>query len=338
MKKKPYLRMRIISLILAFLFSISLFSCVEEKELVGLDVPQISKITLNEAEIAVKLSLVNDVVIEQGVVLSTKPIKGLNSASSEGELLKLPGIISGDSLKVNIRELSANTQYWVCAYVVNRAGEAHSCVSSFKTKVVKDIDGNYYGSVKILNQEWLTENLKVTRLRDGTPLTKAVDLDDFWYSNNPLFAAYNQSDSLAMIFGYHYNSIAASHELIAPEGWRVPTSEDWQEFGKFAITNAGSLHILSEYFWRGLSNPANPNAQSYPRNQSGFSLLPAGIIAYDKEVNAYRCQNLFYSAVLWSSSQEGLVNVPMIFSNHYMLITNFFTNEKAGFSIRLIKE
>lgn len=107
----------------------------------------------------------------------------------------------------------------------------------------KDADGNVYNSVKIGNQVWLKENLKTTKLNDGTPITEYRSFNPNrstfpWTSTtNPqmLFQWADVSDlgnfypdALAFdYYGAHYNHLAIQSGKLVIPGWRLPTQQDF---------------------------------------------------------------------------------------------------------------
>jgi hypothetical protein len=49
------------------------------------------------------------------------------------------------------------------------------------TPSITDADGNVYTSVKIVQQEWMAENLRTTKYSDGTSIPNITD-DTEWYN------------------------------------------------------------------------------------------------------------------------------------------------------------
>jgi uncharacterized protein (TIGR02145 family) len=131
---------------------------------------------------------------------------------------------------------------------------------------VTDIDDNVYQTVTIGTQVWMAENLKVTRYRNGRPISKITDGNTWW---NLTTAAYCENQ--AATYGKLYNWYAViDSQNIAPEGWHVATDAEWKELvthlggtsdagGK--LKEAGTVHWCS-------SNIAT--------NEYLFSALPAG--------------------------------------------------------------
>lgn len=86
---------------------------------------------------------------------------------------------------------------------------------------VMDIDGNIYQTVKIGNQTWMKENLRVTHAPDGS------DILSFAYINDP--------DSIKK-YGRLYSwdvamngSTEEGAQGICPDGWHLPSDDEWKE-------------------------------------------------------------------------------------------------------------
>ena len=61
---------------------------------------------------------------------------------------------------------------------------------------ITDKDGNDYTSVTIGTQVWMVENLKTTKLNDGTALVNAIDVTSWLnLSTNPGYCWYNYDEA-----------------------------------------------------------------------------------------------------------------------------------------------
>jgi uncharacterized protein (TIGR02145 family) len=138
------------------------------------------------------------------------------------------------------------------------------------TDTVTDIDGNVYTTVSIGNQVWMAENLKVTKYRDGTAIpTGHSNSDWISHSTGASYAIYKDNSSNADTYGYLYNWYAVNdNHNLAPEGWHVPTQDEWKTLIDYLDGDGGKLKETGTTHWE------SPNAGA--TNESGFTAIPGG--------------------------------------------------------------
>jgi uncharacterized protein (TIGR02145 family) len=95
------------------------------------------------------------------------------------------------------------------------------CTKDKEPETVRDIDGNVYHTVTIGNQVWMVENLKTTRYNDGTLIPELSG------ENEPGMSWYNQNPAYKDEYGGLYNFYAVRTGKLCPEGWHVPSVDDW---------------------------------------------------------------------------------------------------------------
>ena len=100
---------------------------------------------------------------------------------------------------------------------------------SQETEFIKDIDGNVYKTVKIGNQWWMAENLRVTSYRNGDTIPNITDYKQ--WSKDTLGAYCNPNNYVknAAKYGRLYNYFAVKDPRgLVPEGWHVASIHDWR--------------------------------------------------------------------------------------------------------------
>lgn len=106
-------------------------------------------------------------------------------------------------------------------------------------------------SITVGNVKWTTENLKVTYFRDGTPIVMAKNEDDwvnYFHAGIPCWRYLQYDSNQDPRLGLEYNMYALmSDKQIAPEGWRVPTINDWKNFSK-NVGDWNELYIRDAVF------------------------------------------------------------------------------------------
>ena len=209
-------------------------------------------------------------------------------------------------------------------------------------RTVTDIDGNVYRTVKIGDQWWLAENLKVTHYRNGEDI-QIVTIDSVWANQTTgAYCAYDNDSSNADTYGYFYNWFAVDDSSnIAPTGWHMPTDEEWKELEIFL----GLSQIDADADgWRGTDEGGklkesatahwiSPNTGA--TNESGFFALPGGLRTH---VGIFTIQG--YMAHFWSATKKSSPNYAFSRSLYYEYssISRYGNSKFCGFSIRLVRD
>jgi len=106
---------------------------------------------------------------------------------------------------------------------------------SEKKVIVKDIDGNEYTAVTVDGATWLWENLRTSRYQDGTPIPEITDNEAWASTNSGASSWFNNINESGKGYGKLYNWEAATCCAICPEGYRLPTLEDFYKvIGRFS--------------------------------------------------------------------------------------------------------
>lgn len=138
---------------------------------------------------------------------------------------------------------------------------------------VKDHDGNIYKTVKIGDQIWMTENLKVTHYRDGTPIPNVYTNDKWQYATDGAYCMVN-NDSIEYkkTYGLLYNFYAVSNSRkLCPKGWHIPSESEC-----LTLINVLGGHDVAGYKIKDNSANLWKTKNTHATNESGFSGLPAG--------------------------------------------------------------
>ena len=197
--------------------------------------------------------------------------------------------------------------------------------------IVTDIDGNEYGTVLIGNQVWMSENLKVTKYKDGTAIPTGHSNSDWSNLSSGAYAVYDDDDVNTDTYGFLYNWYAVDDSrIIAPDGWHVPTDDEWTTLTDYLGGTSVSGGKMKE---TGTEHWSSPNTDA--TNESGFTALPGGYRYFNGN---YIHQG--YSGYFWSSTEyngRGSAWYRLLYydgsdvsrSNYYKL---------CGFSLRCVRD
>jgi uncharacterized protein (TIGR02145 family) len=205
-------------------------------------------------------------------------------------------------------------------------------INTQETGTVTDIDGNEYQTVKIGDQWWMAENLKVTRYRNGDAIPTGLSNTQWESTTSGAYAVYphgggeteddvegiNSNEEIITAYGKLYNWYAVNDSRgLCPEGWHVPTDAEWTVLVDYVVAQGypnewdnpnGAGNALKSRRqvdsplgapWATSEHPRwNSHRRHHGLDVSGFSGLPSG---YREDTGIF--YNFGYSGTWWSSTE-----------------------------------
>jgi uncharacterized protein (TIGR02145 family) len=298
-------------------------------------------------------------ISEKGLVWGDNPSINLKTNVGHSVIGSGAGEFFGE-----IDNLLPHTTYYVRSYATNSAGTGYGKVVSFRTKPrvesgsVTDIDGNKYRTVTIGNQEWMAENLRVTKYRNGESIPLTLDnslmIGSFGIYPHAEINGLDSDEEVLLAYGALYNWYAVKDQRdLCPTGWHVPTDAEWTELIDYVVSNGysnnnnieGTGNILKSCkqmqtpLGEGCATNMHPRWEGHSfhfgKDYFGLSVLPGGFVSS----NRIDFEDIGLSAYFWSTSQDIPDVVWMRYFPYYRgFIIRAEIYQEVNLSIRCIRD
>jgi uncharacterized protein (TIGR02145 family) len=138
--------------------------------------------------------------------------------------------------------------------------------------------------VQIGNQVWMIENLNVDHYRNGDPIPEVKNGKEWSMLKTGAWCYYNNNPADSKKSGKLYNWYAVNDSRgLAPEGWRMPTKEEFDILINLVGKDGNALKIREQ----------RSNAGS---NTSGFSAFLSGYRSDSGNFCFLGCSTYFWSS------------------------------------------
>ena len=213
-----------------------------------------------------------------------------------------------------------------------------------ETGTMMDAEGNVYMTVKIGNQWWMAENLKVTKYRNGTGIAKITDSTDWVSQSSGAYCEFNNGNGNLKGPGLLYNWHAVNNaDKIAPEGWHIPTDAEWKTLETtIGMSNAESDKLA----WRGSDEGDKLKTSNqdewaafgdiFSTNESGFTALAGSCRLFNSLWGdpGLKSTGFWWTASSYNTDEAWYRHLDYKNSN----VFRSHADQHYGFSIRCVKD
>jgi len=219
---------------------------------------------------------------------------------------------------------------------------------------VTDADGNVYQTVRIGTQVWTAENLRTTKLNDGTEIAEVIEADS-WRGRTTAAYCYRPSTATSadtVKNGALYNWYAIETGKLGPAGWHVPSAGDWDSLQNYLIRNgynwdgsttgnkiAKSMAAKADWEPSLVLEAGDVDHEMWKNNSSGFSGIASGLRMAQSGPYGIDFSELGHYAEWWSSTEgsQGYARERKILRG-YEDVRSEGWPKYAGLSVRLVKD
>ena len=201
-------------------------------------------------------------------------------------------------------------------------------------------DGQIYNTILIGSQCWITKNLNIGTMINGTEeMSNNGEIEKYCYDNNT-----SNCDEYGGL--YQWNEMmqyttAQGVQGVCPEGWHIPTDEEWKILeGTVDSQYSVGDPIWDNTGWRGFDAGFNLKSSSgWYNNGNGsnnfwFTILPSGYRIADGNFTSLSNSALFWTSSENNSSNSWFRQLDNGFDNMY----RYLNNNGAGLSVRCLKD
>lgn len=190
-----------------------------------------------------------------------------------------------------------------------------------------------FREVVIGEQHWMAHNLDVEVFRNGDLIDQAITPEEWRLAGEqkrPAWCFFDNDSINGKLCGKLYNWYAVSDPRgLAPEGWKIPSDEDWS-----VLINALNGDKCAGEILKCASHWLESDGQSGNGNDSvGFCALPGGSRYPDGTFSYWGKMGSW-----WTSSETNSYNAWMRAIKHYYGdVIRYDTAREKGLSVRCLK-
>lgn len=212
-----------------------------------------------------------------------------------------------------------------------------------QTGDLTDSEGNYYKTVKIADRWWMAQNLRVKSYRDGSPINKLANGED--WAADTIGGFYKKaltSDEIGLLYNYY---AVSNIKNIAPVGWHIATDQEWKDLEKsvgmlpedvdktsWRGTNQGEKLMkerdLSTAYWEKYNDV-------WATDDVGFAALAGGCIMFNGAEGDIAIQ---HTGFWWTATTEGKEVWYRYLDYKNKNVFRYYGPKSYGFSVRCVKD